>query len=398
MDAGSHEDEEGRARRRQVRKACTNCRRAHACCEEQRPCQRCINLGLTDDCRDAENKKRGRKRKLSVDKIVQSQFSAPNLNFAINAADFGHLNFESRPTLSNLAVTESASSVSAKKVRTAGDIAPSLYEFRNNRAGVTNQSLNYNLDMLNYRSSQNINADRSSSSMQVSTQRVGYSTSKSPQQLSQIPQENQTSSSLQQVQQQFASSVMQQSTQMNNVEAELQRLREENRDLKQQVLSAATDASAFAKTILGLDLASRVGILLTVEGGRIVSWNSALRTALGYEEEDLYVLVKSWRDLIDENDTRRVFSALIEAVVNKMESYSLSFNLRHKSGQVVPSQLTTMISYDRQDQKPIFSISFISFGIFTSEQVNWSFTQHLQHMQVQSSRVKDQLANRDVNT
>lgn len=39
-----------------------NCQKAHACCGDERPCKRCVQLGLTD-CVDAPRKKRGRKRK-----------------------------------------------------------------------------------------------------------------------------------------------------------------------------------------------------------------------------------------------------------------------------------------------------------------------------------------------
>lgn len=43
------------------RKACETCRKAHACCSEQRPCKRCQSMGVV--CFDLPSKKRGRKRK-----------------------------------------------------------------------------------------------------------------------------------------------------------------------------------------------------------------------------------------------------------------------------------------------------------------------------------------------
>jgi hypothetical protein len=43
------------------RKACENCRKAHACCTEIRPCKRCAQMGIV--CFDMPSKKRGRKRK-----------------------------------------------------------------------------------------------------------------------------------------------------------------------------------------------------------------------------------------------------------------------------------------------------------------------------------------------
>lgn len=49
-------------RRPQVKLACMNCRRQHAGCNESRPCERCIRLGLATTCEDMPRKKRSRKR------------------------------------------------------------------------------------------------------------------------------------------------------------------------------------------------------------------------------------------------------------------------------------------------------------------------------------------------
>ena len=50
-------------KRKQVTRACKKCKQSHACCDNQRPCSRCVNLGIADSCCDSEQKKRGRKRK-----------------------------------------------------------------------------------------------------------------------------------------------------------------------------------------------------------------------------------------------------------------------------------------------------------------------------------------------
>jgi len=179
------------------------------------------------------------------------------------------------------------------------------------------------------------------------------------------------------------------------LDAELLKLREENESLKQQVVSLATSASCFTKTLLGLDLASRVGSLLTVEGGRVVSWNSALRESLGYDQSDLFTMIKSIRDLIDEDDASTVLTALIDAVMSKKETLSISFNMRHKTGRKVAVQYNALFSYDAKSNKPMFSIGFVSFGVDPSD--DYSFTQQLQLFQVQSSRQKNVLAGRDAN-
>lgn len=51
------------AKRKQVKKACTNCRKAHAACDETRPCQRCRDNNLHASCVDVKRKKRTRQRR-----------------------------------------------------------------------------------------------------------------------------------------------------------------------------------------------------------------------------------------------------------------------------------------------------------------------------------------------
>jgi len=50
--------------KRKTRKACFNCKNAHACCNDERPCSRCVKLGMGKICFDTEGKKRGRKPKV----------------------------------------------------------------------------------------------------------------------------------------------------------------------------------------------------------------------------------------------------------------------------------------------------------------------------------------------
>jgi len=46
-----------------VSRACIRCKAAKKCCDEQRPCQRCVRMGLGDQCYDAKHMKPGRKPK-----------------------------------------------------------------------------------------------------------------------------------------------------------------------------------------------------------------------------------------------------------------------------------------------------------------------------------------------
>jgi len=52
-------------RRKQVDRACNNCRRSKTACSIERPCKRCCTHGLQDSCFDAPRKRRSKKNKLS---------------------------------------------------------------------------------------------------------------------------------------------------------------------------------------------------------------------------------------------------------------------------------------------------------------------------------------------
>ncbi|KAL6058565.1 Polyubiquitin [Balamuthia mandrillaris] len=51
--------------------SCSNCRQAHAACDSGRPCRRCITVGKSETCRDAEVKKRGRKPSIKLGPSTQ---------------------------------------------------------------------------------------------------------------------------------------------------------------------------------------------------------------------------------------------------------------------------------------------------------------------------------------
>lgn len=49
-----------KAKRRQVKNACTNCRKACKKCDDARPCLRCVKYGISDNCVDSQRKPRMR--------------------------------------------------------------------------------------------------------------------------------------------------------------------------------------------------------------------------------------------------------------------------------------------------------------------------------------------------
>jgi len=60
-------------RRKQAKKACLHCRRTKTGCSDERPCKRCVTLGIGDTCRDAP-----KKDKTVIKYVVADQF--PDVN------------------------------------------------------------------------------------------------------------------------------------------------------------------------------------------------------------------------------------------------------------------------------------------------------------------------------
>lgn len=87
----SKKGSENLAKRVQVSKACTNCRKAHSGCDNDRPCRRCVQHGLENSCIDVPRKKRTPKqaKEVTITEISShssnsssdlSEKSAPNTN------------------------------------------------------------------------------------------------------------------------------------------------------------------------------------------------------------------------------------------------------------------------------------------------------------------------------
>ncbi|KAJ8588323.1 hypothetical protein M405DRAFT_261313 [Rhizopogon salebrosus TDB-379] len=85
-----------RAKRKQVKMACTNCANACKRCDEHRPCERCVKYGIPETCVDGVRKERQKgikrgpyKRKNKASSNEAATTPTPNANFE---------NFSSTPT------------------------------------------------------------------------------------------------------------------------------------------------------------------------------------------------------------------------------------------------------------------------------------------------------------
>lgn len=99
---GENETKQKRRRPVFVSRACTNCRKAHTKCDEQKPCSRCTRLGIADSCQVAEMQKRGRKRKTEAAASSTSQATSKRVkNSANNSSTSAKANTPATEALQN---------------------------------------------------------------------------------------------------------------------------------------------------------------------------------------------------------------------------------------------------------------------------------------------------------
>ncbi|KAI9321241.1 hypothetical protein BX666DRAFT_952773 [Dichotomocladium elegans] len=80
-----------RPKRRQVKNACVNCQKACKKCDDGRPCQRCIKLGLTATCTNSPRKERKKGVKRGPYKKRQHLDSAHGTFISHNTRERGPL-------------------------------------------------------------------------------------------------------------------------------------------------------------------------------------------------------------------------------------------------------------------------------------------------------------------
>eukprot|EP01088_Endostelium_zonatum_P014695 TRINITY_DN331_c0_g1_i1.p1 TRINITY_DN331_c0_g1~~TRINITY_DN331_c0_g1_i1.p1 ORF type:complete len:449 (-),score=107.38 TRINITY_DN331_c0_g1_i1:244-1590(-) len=82
----------GGTKRKQVKRACSNCRKAHAGCDENRPCRRCVGGGKENSCKDVPRKKRSRSRTDTKDKTSYKKDKKNHANSILETLDADDLN------------------------------------------------------------------------------------------------------------------------------------------------------------------------------------------------------------------------------------------------------------------------------------------------------------------
>eukprot|EP01027_Heterolobosea_sp_BB2_P024206 GEZU01036430.1.p1 GENE.GEZU01036430.1~~GEZU01036430.1.p1 ORF type:complete len:280 (+),score=63.12 GEZU01036430.1:32-841(+) len=86
VDDGDDDDKENGAKRKKplrrkcVRKACMQCRNSRKKCSDERPCRRCINLGIAHLCVDVEPKAKSQSRPTNKGTPMPGDVNATNKN------------------------------------------------------------------------------------------------------------------------------------------------------------------------------------------------------------------------------------------------------------------------------------------------------------------------------
>lgn len=80
---------------------------------------------------------------------------------------------------------------------------------------------------------------------------------------------------------------------------------------------------------------------------------------LGYDDDDLFVLVKSWRDVIHIDDNIRVLTVLLSSARAKRENYTIDFHAKCKDGSYKHVRLNSLMLYDSYTNQPVCSISYV---------------------------------------
>eukprot|EP01117_Protostelium_nocturnum_P007151 TRINITY_DN2567_c0_g1_i1.p1 TRINITY_DN2567_c0_g1~~TRINITY_DN2567_c0_g1_i1.p1 ORF type:complete len:424 (-),score=108.64 TRINITY_DN2567_c0_g1_i1:318-1589(-) len=100
---------------KKVTKACSICKRDHASCDKERPCKRCVSRGTSEECTDAESKKRGRKRnessshKAPASKLHSSSSSSSSIQYNEDNTVYNNNNNNNEQSVSSIQNNENLS-------------------------------------------------------------------------------------------------------------------------------------------------------------------------------------------------------------------------------------------------------------------------------------------------
>lgn len=94
-------------KRKQVKRACLNCRIAHTCCDDYRPCRQCVRLGIAHACVDADYHHKKRKKRNSTNELILVKKPKEETHQNIGILDQLHLN----NTESSITQSSSSSSI-----------------------------------------------------------------------------------------------------------------------------------------------------------------------------------------------------------------------------------------------------------------------------------------------
>jgi hypothetical protein len=102
-------------KRKRTTISCQCCARQHLACDSQRPCNRCVNAGRGDSCKDGKRKRRGRKRKNPLPESDASDENADECSSSCTSTGHNHSHSEAHSH------NEDLDSVDIDEVTTSSD-------------------------------------------------------------------------------------------------------------------------------------------------------------------------------------------------------------------------------------------------------------------------------------
>jgi hypothetical protein len=289
-------------KRKSVKTVCTNCRQAHAKCDNELPCGRCIRLNLSKSCVPAPNQKRGRK------KIRTSTEEEDELRYGSN----NHVNSDSNSNDSDNNQQESKSPINGLSF--------------NDLLGEIMLDINAN-EIPQHE--QQIHQQQLAAQSQISIQDITPSI---------IPASDEGLKT--------SSSEMQET---------IEYLRRENELLKMKLQDNVV-------IVNDTTTQSEQGILVTVRRGHIANWNSCLMKKLGYGETDQ--LPDHWVDFVHPLYHEICHKKLNEMNMQRQTSMTVENVLLKKKDVeqcLVAKKVIIQFAYDQNTCLPLFAVSRFYF-------------------------------------
>jgi hypothetical protein len=321
-------------KRKFVRNACSNCRKAHAKCDENLPCGRCVRMRLTETCLPAPSQKRGRKKAKGV---AQETEPTQNLSF--------------KDLLSEIitGTTENAAIMEEKVNRQSLEETVNRMLYANIQQMSSVTPISSTTITLSPLATQNISPDQEISEAtfwykpdQIMTFNQPTTFDSSQLLLTEYPQGNQNS-------------------QLHKLNEAVTHLQRENQLLREQLQKRSLN-NTILDNLTGENNAN-VGLMVTVRPGKIVSCNSYLLSKLGYDSS-FFEQQRYWHEVVHPLYWDIIVRKIQDVFQHKLDSFSVD-NIMVKKNEkdqfLLAKKVVMSFFYDQSVKLPLFGVCRIYF-------------------------------------